>query len=133
MDVYSDWSGPCSAMTNFLKKVKLEVNDDLLSYAMAKTDGIPQLRLFQGYCKPIWLFLAAGRPVAVCHGANAPLLGRMIQSEMRKERSVMSGQAERKTIEFSDAVPSETERVREPDKECVVTRPNSSSQSPPRR
>ena len=25
VDVYSDWSGPCSAMTNFLKKVKLEV------------------------------------------------------------------------------------------------------------
>ena len=60
MDVYSDWSGPCSAMTNFLKKVKLEVNDDLLSYAMAKTDKIPQLKLFKGHCKPIWLFLASG-------------------------------------------------------------------------
>lgn len=45
VDVYSDWSGPCSAMTNFLKKVKLEVNDDLLSYAMAKTDNIPQLKV----------------------------------------------------------------------------------------
>ncbi len=30
VDVYSDWSGPCSAMTSFLKKVKLEVNDDLV-------------------------------------------------------------------------------------------------------
>ena len=37
VDVYSDWSGPCSAMTNFLKKIKLEVNDDLLHYAMAKS------------------------------------------------------------------------------------------------
>ena len=60
VDVYSDWSGPCSAMTNFLKKIKLEVNDDLLSYAMAKTDKIPQLKIFKGYCKPIWLFIASG-------------------------------------------------------------------------
>ena len=40
MDIYSDWSGPCSAMTNFLKKIKLEVNDDLLHYAMAKSGKI---------------------------------------------------------------------------------------------
>ena len=60
VDVYSDWSGPCSAMTNFLKKIKLEVNDELLSYAMAKTDAIPQLEIFRGQCKPIWLFMASG-------------------------------------------------------------------------
>ena len=113
VDVYSDWSGPCSAMTNFLKKMKLEVNDDLLSYAMAKTDGIPQLKIFQGFCKPIWLFIASGLPVAVCHGANAPLLGRMIQSEMQKERRVMSGEKERQTIEFGDAVPSENQSAQE--------------------
>ncbi len=40
--------------------MKLEVNDDLLSYAMAKTDLIPQLKAFQGHCKPIWLFIASG-------------------------------------------------------------------------
>ena len=60
VDVYSEWSGPCSAMTNFLKKIKLEVNDDLLSYAMAKSDSIPQLKIFRGQCKPIWLFMATG-------------------------------------------------------------------------
>ena len=47
-------------MTNFLKKIKLEVNDELLSYAMAKTDAIPQLEIFRGQCKPIWLFMASG-------------------------------------------------------------------------
>ena len=61
VDVYSEWSGPCSAMTNFLKKIKLEVNDDLLSYAMAKSDTIPQLEVFRGQCKPIWLFMASGK------------------------------------------------------------------------
>jgi len=60
VDIYSDWSGPCSAMTNFLKKIKLEVNDDLLHYAMAKSDTIPQLECFRGQCKPTWLFMAGG-------------------------------------------------------------------------
>ena len=46
--------------------MKLEVNDDLLSYAMAKTDLIPQLKAFQGNCKPIWLFIASGIPNSVC-------------------------------------------------------------------
>ena len=50
VDVYSEWSGPCSAMTNFLKKIKLEVNDDLLHYAMAKSDTIPQVCLFFIVC-----------------------------------------------------------------------------------
>ena len=49
----------------------------------------------------------SGEPVAVVHGANAPLLGRMIVSEMYKERRVMSGECERKTISLAEAVPSE--------------------------
>ena len=87
VDIYSDWRGPCRAMTNFLKKIKLEVNDDLLHYAMAKSgkilhfflncmffkidiftsfflfwnlDTIPQLECFRGQCKPTWLFMAGG-------------------------------------------------------------------------
>lgn len=48
-------------MTNFLKKFKLEVNDDMLSYAMARSDTIPQLEMFRGQCKPVWLFLASGK------------------------------------------------------------------------
>ena len=39
----------------------IEVNDELLSYAMAKTDTIPQLGMFKGQCKPIWLFMASGK------------------------------------------------------------------------
>lgn len=48
-----------------------------------------------------------GQPVAVVHGANAPLLGRMIHNEMFKERMALSGEMERKTIALEDAVPSQ--------------------------
>ena len=105
VDVYSEWSGPCSAMTNFLKKIKLEVNDDLLHYAMAKSDTIPQLEVFRGQCKPTWLFMSGGEPVAVMHGANAPLLQKMIEKEIRRERQVLKGEACRETLSLEDAVP----------------------------
>ena len=145
VDVYSEWSGPCSAMTNFLKKIKLEVNDDLLSYAMAKSDTIPQLEIFRGQCKPIWLFMAsgtsswekplfnlavqcnsfnlhsliwshicrhrniyfAGESVAVLHGANAPLLQKMIEREIQLERQVLRGEIPRETITFEEALPTD--------------------------
>ena len=28
VDIYSEWSGPCTAMQTALKKIKLEVNHD---------------------------------------------------------------------------------------------------------
>ena len=33
MDVYSDWSGPCTGMVSILKKIKMEIGGDALSYA----------------------------------------------------------------------------------------------------
>ena len=60
VDIYSDWAGPCTAMSGALKKIKLEVGDDTLVYAMAKSDTIPQLSMFRGHCKPTYLFIASG-------------------------------------------------------------------------
>ncbi len=57
--------------------------------------------------KPIVQPMHLGQPVAVVHGANAPLLGRMIHNEMFKERMALSGEMERKTIALEDAVPSQ--------------------------
>ena len=50
-------------------------------------------------------FLRTGFPVEVMHGANAPLLQRMIEKEMRKERLVLKGEAVRELIDLEDAVP----------------------------
>ena len=50
-------------------------------------------------------FHIAGQLVAVAHGANAPLLGRMIQVEMTKERRAMRGEVERRVMQLEEAVP----------------------------
>ena len=60
VDVYSEWAGPCNAMANYLKKIKLEVGDELLQCAMANCDTIDALKMFRGHCKPIWLFIISG-------------------------------------------------------------------------
>ena len=64
-----------------------------------------QLEVFRGQCKPTWLFMSGGEPVAVMHGANAPLLQKMIEKEIRRERQVLKGEACRETINLEDAVP----------------------------
>ena len=46
VDVYSEWAGPCNAMANYLKKIKLECGDDLLQCAMAKYAIPKQLHLY---------------------------------------------------------------------------------------
>ena len=105
VDIYSEWAGPCSAMSGALKKIKLEVGDDSLVYAMARADSIPALAMFQGHCKPTYLFIASGHPVAVMHGANAPLLRTMVASQMDIERKVQAGEMERTIISLQEAVP----------------------------
>ena len=105
MDIYSEWAGPCTAMSGALKKIKLEVGDDSLVYAMARADSIPALAMFQGHCKPTYLFIASGQPVAVMHGANAPLLRSMVAQQMDIERKVQAGEMERTVISLQEAVP----------------------------
>ena len=63
------------------------------------------MEVFRGQCKPTWLFMSGGEPVAVMHGANAPLLQKMIEKEIRRERQVLKGEACRETISLEDAVP----------------------------
>ena len=92
-------------MSGALKKIKLEVGDDSLVYAMARSDSIPALKMFQGHCKPTYLFIASGQPVAVMHRANAPLLRSMVASQMDIERKVQAGEMERTIISLQEAVP----------------------------
>ena len=119
VDVYSEWAGPCNAMANYLKKIKLEVGDELLQCAMANCDTIDALKMFRGHCKPIWLFIISGKrneapshtltsvtppgqPVEVIHGSNAPLLGRIIGQHVERLRA---GEPATQAIALEDAVP----------------------------
>ena len=67
VDIYSEWAGPCNAMVNHLKRIKVEMDkENILNFAMAMTDSIPVLDMFKSHCIPTWLFIAGGK-LSICH------------------------------------------------------------------
>ncbi|XP_074646770.1 thioredoxin domain-containing protein 6-like isoform X2 [Tubulanus polymorphus] len=98
IDVYQEWSGPCKGIVGNFKRLKNEVGDDLLRFAVAKADSIDALEHYRGKCEPCFLFYAGGSLVAVIRGANSPLLMRTITDQLAYEHKVLDGEAERKEI-----------------------------------
>ncbi|XP_072747002.1 uncharacterized protein [Anoplolepis gracilipes] len=83
VDVYSDWSGPCTAMTSTLKKVKIEVGD-AVDYAVARNNDIDDLARFRGRSEPAWMFLQDGKMVNLMFGAHCPRLRKLLMDEIKR-------------------------------------------------
>uniref|UniRef100_A0A3B4ACD0 Nucleoside diphosphate kinase B n=1 Tax=Periophthalmus magnuspinnatus TaxID=409849 RepID=A0A3B4ACD0_9GOBI len=58
VDVYQQWCGPCRAVISLLRKIKNELGDDLLHFAIAEADSIDALERYRGKCEPTFLFYA---------------------------------------------------------------------------
>ncbi|XP_025072614.1 thioredoxin domain-containing protein 6 isoform X1 [Alligator sinensis] len=98
VDVYQAWCGPCKTVVNLFRKIKNELGDDLLHFAVAEVDSIGALEKYQGKCEPTFLFYAGGELVAVVRGANAPLLQKTILEQLAAERKVLEHGAEHVVI-----------------------------------
>ncbi|XP_064647239.1 thioredoxin domain-containing protein 3 homolog isoform X8 [Lineus longissimus] len=98
IDIYQEWAGPCKSMVSILKRLKNELGDDLLRFAVAKTDSIDALERYRGKCQPCFMLYAGGCLVAIIRGANSPLLLRTITEQLAHEHKVIDGAAERKEI-----------------------------------
>ncbi|XP_021351889.1 thioredoxin domain-containing protein 3 homolog isoform X13 [Mizuhopecten yessoensis] len=98
IDVYQEWCGPCSGLIANLKRLKNELGDDLLHFAIAKADTIDALEKYRGHCQPCFLFYAGGMLVAVIRGANSPMVMRTVTEQLQQEHRVIDGAAERKEI-----------------------------------
>ncbi|XP_065108430.1 thioredoxin domain-containing protein 6 [Paramisgurnus dabryanus] len=98
VDVYQQWCGPCRAVVSLFRKIKNELGDDLLHFVTAEADGIDALVKYRGKCEPTFLFYAGGELVAVLRGPNAPLLQKIIQEELNKEKKVLEHGATRRPV-----------------------------------
>ena len=85
--------------------MQLAVGEDLIHYAAACADKIPDLQMFTDYCKPMFLFFASGVLVAFIHGANSKKMRSKIEEEVNKEASVLKGEKERAIIDLEEAIP----------------------------
>jgi len=108
VDVYSDWSGPCSAMTSTLRKIKFEIGH--VDYAIARNDDIADLERFRGRSEPAWMFLEDGKMVNLMFGAHCPRLRRLLVSEIDR---VQRGEAPKWQLQVSERAPEEQERWEE--------------------
>eukprot|EP00745_Piridium_sociabile_P029264 TRINITY_DN47712_c0_g2_i1.p1 TRINITY_DN47712_c0_g2~~TRINITY_DN47712_c0_g2_i1.p1 ORF type:complete len:123 (+),score=21.16 TRINITY_DN47712_c0_g2_i1:41-409(+) len=101
VDVYQDWSSHCDAMVSNFRRIKNELGDDLLHFAMAKSDTIESLEKYRGSCEPCFLFYASGVLVSYVHGANSPLILRTLTEQLAQEHKVIDGSSERKEVRTS--------------------------------
>ncbi|CAH8440111.1 unnamed protein product [Dicrocoelium dendriticum] len=102
IDIYQEWCGPCKAAVGIFKRMKSELNDDLLNFAVAKADAIESLERYRGKCEPCFLFFGSGHLVAAVRGINPPEIIRNITEKLKLEHEVLRGEAER--IEIKDPV-----------------------------
>ncbi|KYQ60210.1 Thioredoxin domain-containing protein 6 [Trachymyrmex zeteki] len=84
VDVYSDWSGPCTAMVSTLKKIQLEVGIEAVDYAIARNDDIDDLARFRSRSEPAWMFLQDGKMVNLMFGAYCPRLQKLLMNEIKR-------------------------------------------------
>ncbi|XP_012541620.3 uncharacterized protein LOC105839684 [Monomorium pharaonis] len=84
VDVYSDWSGPCSGMVSTLRKIKLEIGGDAVEFAIARNDDIDDLARFRGRSEPTWMFLQDGKMVNLMFGAHCPTLRKLLTNEIKR-------------------------------------------------
>ncbi|XP_066590914.1 thioredoxin domain-containing protein 3-like isoform X4 [Prorops nasuta] len=109
VDVYSEWSGPCTGMVSILKKIKMELGGDVLSYAIAKCENITDLKRFEGKSEPTWMFIRNTRMVNLIFGANCPKLINTLTKELQR---LQNDEPHEFSFPVSEMSPKEVERLR---------------------
>nr|XP_015209866.1 PREDICTED: thioredoxin domain-containing protein 6-like [Lepisosteus oculatus] len=86
VDVYQNWCGPCKAVQNLFRKIKMEYGDDLLHFAVAEAQSVEELCPFEGKCEPVFLFYSGGKAVGIVRGVKGPLLQKTILEKLEEEK-----------------------------------------------
>ncbi|KYM77076.1 Thioredoxin domain-containing protein 3 like protein [Atta colombica] len=109
VDVYSDWSGPCTGMVSILKKIKMEIGGDALSYATASCDHVTDLKRFQGKSEPTWMFIHEGRMINLMFGAHCPQFVKILMTELER---IQKGDKHEFLIDVFEKSPEEIVRLK---------------------
>ncbi|XP_066428276.1 thioredoxin domain-containing protein 3 [Molothrus aeneus] len=100
IDVYQSWCGPCKAVQNLLRKLRIDFGEDnMLHFAAAEVDNIEILKPFRRSCEPVFLFSVHGKILAMVKGVNAPLITKIVTDLVQEERQIAAGEKERAKVE----------------------------------
>ncbi|XP_029462049.1 thioredoxin domain-containing protein 6 [Rhinatrema bivittatum] len=120
VDVYQAWCGPCKTVVSLFRKIKNELGDDLLHFAVAEADSVDALENYRGKCEPTFLFYAGGELVAIVRGANAPLLQKTILNQLIAEKKVLDQGAKREVIKDEALFTKEEEEEEEEENAIMI-------------
>jgi len=95
IDVYQTWCGPCKPVQVLFKRLKVELGQDLVSFATADASQIPPLESYQGDCEPVFLAYGGGEMVGKMVGCNAPIIERTIKELAQFEQDILDGKVQR--------------------------------------
>ncbi|NXN02383.1 TXND3 protein, partial [Sylvia borin] len=99
IDVYQAWCGPCKAVQNLFRKLKIDFSEDnLLHFASAEADSIKTLKSFRNNCEPVFLFCVHGKILSMVKGVNAPLITKIVTDLVQEEREIAAGEKERPEV-----------------------------------
>ncbi|NXK65259.1 TXND3 protein, partial [Sylvietta virens] len=99
IDVYQAWCGPCKAVLNLFKKLRIDFSDDnALHFAVAEADNIETLKPFRRSCEPVFLFCVHGKILSMVKGVNAPLISKIVTDLVEEERAIAAGEKERAEV-----------------------------------
>ncbi|KAF2983947.1 hypothetical protein EK904_005306, partial [Melospiza melodia maxima] len=100
IEVYQAWCGPCKAVQNLLRKLRIDFSEDnLLHFAAAEVDNLEILKPFRRSCEPLFLFSVHGKIIAMVKGVNAPLITKTVTDLVEEERQIAAGEKERAEVE----------------------------------
>ena len=77
------------------KRLKVELGQDLVSFATADASQIPPLESYQGDCEPVFLAYGGGEMVGKMVGCNAPIIERTIKELAQFEQDILDGKVQR--------------------------------------
>ncbi|XP_015368920.1 PREDICTED: thioredoxin domain-containing protein 6-like [Diuraphis noxia] len=98
-------------MTAYLKKIKLELGNENLHYAIAKSDNITVLKRFRQKSEPHWLFFYDGKMVNIIIGTNAPKLMQLIVDELEQYVKFKNGEIQREFIPLNKVTDEEKKKL----------------------
>jgi len=124
VDAYTGWCGPCIALAGHFKAIKNRVGDDLLKFAIVKTDDIESLKAYTGFSQPCILFYGKDTLVNVVRGANSPKITEVTEKELAIEHDNHEGKGERVPYVDADAGGAKEEKEPEAAQEEAAVEPS---------
>uniref|UniRef100_A0A8D2QE73 Nucleoside diphosphate kinase-like domain-containing protein n=1 Tax=Zonotrichia albicollis TaxID=44394 RepID=A0A8D2QE73_ZONAL len=96
IEVYQAWCGPCKAVQNLLRKLRIDFSEDnVLHFAAVRTQIL--YCMLQNF-KALFSLQQHGKIIAMVKGVNAPLITKIVTDLVEEERQIAAGEKERAEV-----------------------------------